>query len=68
MSGNPNLDECACRGLAKAAFEDIAKRAKLSRTLLYRIFKNKEEIYQAVFADWLVSRPSAMSTRSLLLR
>jgi AcrR family transcriptional regulator len=28
----------------------------LSRTLLYRIFKNKEEIYQAVFLDWLVSR------------
>jgi AcrR family transcriptional regulator len=43
-------------GFAKTAFEDIAKRAKLSRTLLYRIFKNKEEIYQAVFVDWLVSR------------
>jgi AcrR family transcriptional regulator len=46
-------------GFAKTAFEDIAKRANLSRTLLYRIFKNKEEIYQAVFADWLVSRRPA---------
>jgi AcrR family transcriptional regulator len=46
-------------GFAKTAFEDIAKRAKLSRTLLYRIFKNKEEIYQAVFVDWLVSRHPA---------
>lgn len=46
-------------GFAKTAFEDIAKRANLSRTLLYRIFKDKEEIYQAVFADWLVSRHPA---------
>lgn len=46
-------------GFAKTSFEDIAKRAKLSRTLLYRIFKNKEEIYQAVFVDWLVSRHPA---------
>jgi TetR/AcrR family transcriptional regulator, transcriptional repressor of aconitase len=43
-------------GFAKTSLEDIAKRANLSRTLLYRIFKNKEEIYRAVFADWLVSR------------
>ncbi len=46
-------------GFAKTTFEDIAKRANLSRTLLYRIFKDKEEIYQAVFADWLVSRHPA---------
>ena len=46
-------------GFAKTAFEDIAKRANLSRTLLYRIFKDKEEIYQAVFVDWLVSRRPA---------
>src|SRR4029077_10326036 len=50
-------------GFAKTAFEDIAKRANLSRTLLYRIFKDKEEIYQAVFVDWLVSRhPAAKQT------
>jgi len=46
-------------GFAKTAFEDIAKRANISRTLLYRIFKDKEEIYQAVFVDWLVSRHPA---------
>jgi len=46
-------------GFAKTAFEDIARRANLSRTLLYRIFKDKEEIYQAVFVDWLVSRHPA---------
>src|ERR1700731_741501 len=46
-------------GFTKTAFEDIAKRANLSRTLLYRIFKDKQEIYQAVFVDWLVSRRPA---------
>ena len=30
-------------GFAKTAFEDIAKRANLSRTLLYRMFKDKED-------------------------
>lgn len=43
-------------GFAKTSFEDIAKRAGLSRTLLYRCFKDKEDIYRAVFVDWLVSR------------
>ena len=43
-------------GFAKTAFEDIARRAGLSRTLLYRIFKDKEDIYRAVFVDWLVAR------------
>jgi TetR/AcrR family transcriptional regulator, transcriptional repressor of aconitase len=46
-------------GFAKTSFEDIAKRANLSRTLLYRIFKDKEDIFRAVFADWLVSRHAA---------
>ena len=46
-------------GFAKTTFEDIAKRANLSRTLLYRIFRDKEEVYQAVFMDWLVSRHPA---------
>jgi len=52
-------------GYAKTSFEDIAKRAGLSRTLLYRLFKDKEDIFQAVFADWLVSRqPEAMKAAS----
>ncbi|MCY1008326.1 TetR/AcrR family transcriptional regulator [Nannocystis pusilla] len=46
-------------GFAKTSFEDIARRANLSRTLLYRIFKDKEDIYRAVFVDWLVSRHPA---------
>src|SRR5690606_36061293 len=46
-------------GFSKTGFEDIAKRAGLSRTLLSRIFKDKEDIYRAVFADWLVSRRPA---------
>jgi AcrR family transcriptional regulator len=46
-------------GFGKTTFEDIAKRANLSRTLLYQIYKDKEEIYQAVFVDWLVSRQPA---------
>ena len=46
-------------GFAKTSFEEIAKRADLSRTLLYRLFKDKEDIFQAVFADWLVSRHPA---------
>lgn len=46
-------------GFAKTAFEDIAKRAGLSRTLLYRLFKDKQDIYRAVFVEWLVSRHPA---------
>jgi len=52
-------------GFAKTSFEDIAKRTGLSRTLLYRIFKDKEDIYRAVFLDWLVSRrPAAKEAAS----
>ncbi len=43
-------------GFAKTSFEDIAKRANISRTLLYRTFKDKEDVFTAVFADWLVAR------------
>jgi AcrR family transcriptional regulator len=46
-------------GFAKTSFEDIAKRANLSRTLLYRIFKDKEDIFTAVFAEWLIARHPA---------
>jgi TetR/AcrR family transcriptional regulator, transcriptional repressor of aconitase len=46
-------------GFAKTSFEDIAKRSNLSRTLLYRVFKDKEAIFSAVFVDWLVSRHPA---------
>ena len=34
-------------GFAKTSLDDIARRAKLSRPLLYLLFKNKEEIFVA---------------------
>jgi AcrR family transcriptional regulator len=43
-------------GFAKTSFEDIAKRANLSRTLLYRTFRDKDDVYRAVFAQWLLSQ------------
>ncbi|MGE0785158.1 MAG: TetR/AcrR family transcriptional regulator [Sandaracinaceae bacterium] len=46
-------------GFAKTSLEDIARRAGLSRTLLYRMFAGKEEILTAVFEDWLIARHPA---------
>jgi AcrR family transcriptional regulator len=51
-------------GFAKTSFEDIAKKTNLSRTLLYRIFTDKEAIYRAVFVDWLLSRHPAAKEAS----
>lgn len=52
-------------GFAKTSFEDIARRAGISRTLLYRVFKDKEDIYTAVFAQWLTARhPAAQAAVS----
>lgn len=74
MTAAMNEDEAAARrtkiliaarwcflnfGFAKTSFEDIAKRANLSRTLIYRVFSTKPDIYRAVFVDWLVSRHPA---------
>lgn len=42
-------------GFAKTSLDDIAKRANISRTLLYRTFKNKEDIFKAVFQHWLMA-------------
>jgi AcrR family transcriptional regulator len=38
-------------GYARTSLEDIAVRASISRPLLYKMFRNKEEIFAAVFAD-----------------
>jgi AcrR family transcriptional regulator len=46
-------------GFAKTSLEDIARRANISRTLLYRFFKGKEEIFKAVFVDWVIARHPA---------
>lgn len=43
-------------GFSKTSLDDIAKRAGLSRTLLYKMFKDKEDIFTAVFAHWLMAR------------
>ncbi len=36
-------------GFAKTTFDDIAKRASISRPLIYRKFASKEEIFAGVF-------------------
>lgn len=46
-------------GFAKTSLDDIAKRAGISRTLLYRTFRDKEDIFTAVFAEWLIARHPA---------
>src|SRR5690242_5021831 len=52
-------------GFSKTSLDDIAKRANISRTLLYKTFKDKEDIFAAVFAHWLVSRhPAAREAAS----
>jgi AcrR family transcriptional regulator len=54
-------------GFSKTSLEDIAKRANISRTLLYKFFKGKEEIFKAVFVDWLVaSHPEAQKAAESL--
>lgn len=42
-------------GFAKTSIDDIAKRANISRTLVYKSFKNKEEIFKSVFRHWLMA-------------
>lgn len=42
-------------GYTKTSMEDIAKRADISRTLIYRMFKDKEDILLGVFEHWLGS-------------
>ncbi len=42
--------ECFLKfGYSKTSIDDIAKRAKLARSLLYLKYKNKEEIFKGVF-------------------
>jgi hypothetical protein len=46
-------------GYAKSSLEDIAKQAAVSRPLIYRKFKSKEEIFGAVLCS--ASNPSMIS-------
>jgi AcrR family transcriptional regulator len=43
-------------GYSKTSLDDIAKRANLSRPLLYRKYKNKEAIFGAVYDDVFETR------------
>lgn len=43
-------------GFSKTSLDDISRRAEISRTLLYRTFKDKEDIFAGVFAHWLIGR------------
>lgn len=43
-------------GYAKTSLDDIAKRAHISRPLIYRKFKNKEDIFGAVYDDVFESK------------
>src|ERR1700739_1158251 len=45
-------------GYAKSSLEDIAKQAAVSRPLIYRKFKSKEEIFGAVLED-LFAKPGS---------
>ncbi len=48
-------------GFSRTSLGDIAQRAGISRTLLYRGFKDKEDLFMQVFDDWMLSRlPLAM--------
>ncbi len=38
-------------GLVKTSLDDVAKRAKISRPLLYLLFKNKDELFVAAIRD-----------------
>ncbi|CAD6557836.1 hypothetical protein LMG24235_06228 [Paraburkholderia sabiae] len=46
-------------GFSKTSLDDIAKRASISRTLLYKTFRDKDDIFAAVFVHWLVARQPA---------
>jgi AcrR family transcriptional regulator len=54
-------------GFAKTTFDDIAKRASISRPLIYRKFASKEDIFAGVFDQGFEERfpkaESAMAAR-----
>ena len=43
-------------GYTKTSLDDIAKRANISRPLIYRKFKNKEALFGAVYDDTFDAR------------
>lgn len=59
------LDSFASKGYARTTVEDIAKRAGVSKGLLYLYFKTKEELFRAVVRSVVVPRVTALE-RSVL--
>jgi AcrR family transcriptional regulator len=52
-------------GFQRTTLDEIARRASISRTLLYRSFRDKEDLFVQVFDDWLMSRlePAFLAAR-----
>lgn len=59
------LDSFASKGYARTTVEDVAKRAGVSKGLLYLYFKTKEELFRAVVRSVVVPRVTALE-RSVL--
>ncbi|CAM5180896.1 AcrR family transcriptional regulator OS=Castellaniella defragrans OX=75697 GN=HNR28_002357 PE=4 SV=1 [Castellaniella defragrans] len=54
-------------GFSRTSLEEVARRASVSRTSLYRICRDKEDLFIQVFDDWLLSRlPKAREASAAL--
>jgi len=56
------LEEFAEHGYAAARVDDVAKRAGVSKGLLYLYFKTKEELFKAVIRSAVVPRVDALKS------
>ncbi|HEX7388334.1 MAG TPA: TetR/AcrR family transcriptional regulator [Castellaniella sp.] len=43
-------------GFSRTSLEEVARRASISRTSLYQVCRDKEDLFIQVFDDWLLSR------------
>lgn len=43
-------------GFSRTSLEEVARRASLSRTSLYQVCRDKEDLFIQVFDDWLLTR------------
>jgi AcrR family transcriptional regulator len=56
------METFAEHGYAAARIDDVAKRAGISKGLLYLYFKTKEELFKAVIRSVVVPRIDALKT------
>ena len=56
------METFAEHGYAAARVDDVAKRAGISKGLLYLYFKTKEELFKAVIRSVVVPRIDALKT------